>query len=48
MKNIIKERITETSFYLTQALLKEDVEQIDRLKAELNNLIEEYKYQLKK
>jgi len=48
MKNIIRERIIETNYFLTQALLKEDVEQIDRLKAELNNLIEEYKYQLKK
>ncbi len=48
MKDIIRERIIETNYFLTSALLKEDIEQIDRLRAELNNLIEEYKYQLKK
>lgn len=48
MKDIIRERIIETNYFLTTALLKEDIEQIDRLRAELNNLIEEYKYQLKK
>ena len=48
MKTIIKEKIIETNYYLTQALMNEDVKEIDRLRAELNNLLEEYKYQLKK
>jgi|688.fasta_scaffold170718_2 hypothetical protein len=48
MKDIIREKIIETNYFLTAALLKEDVKEIDRLRAELNNLIEQYKYQLKK
>jgi hypothetical protein len=48
MKDIIREKIIETNYFLTTALLKEDVKEIDRLRAELNNLVEQYKYQLKK
>jgi hypothetical protein len=48
MKDIIREKIIETNYFLVAALLKEDVKEIDRLRAELNNLVEQYKYQLKK
>lgn len=46
MKEIIKEKIIETNYYLTQSLLKEDIQEIERLRAELNNLVEEYKNQI--
>jgi len=46
MKDIIRERIIETNYFLTTALLKEDVKEIDRLRGELNNLVEQYKNEL--
>ena len=48
MKNTIRERIIETNYFLVAALLKEDVKEIDRLRAQLNNLVEQYKNELNK
>jgi hypothetical protein len=43
MKDSIREKIIETNYFLVAALLKEDDKEIDRLRGELNNLIEQYK-----
>lgn len=44
----IRERIIETNFYLTQELLvKKRPNEVERLRAELNNLIDIYLSELK-
>lgn len=48
MKEIIRGKILETNFYLTEALLNDDVENIERLRAELANLFCQYKNELTK
>ena len=48
MKDSIREKIIETNYFLVAALLKEDSKEIDRLRCELNNLVEQYKNELNK
>jgi len=48
MKEQIKEQIIETNFYLTQALIKGNVEDIEKFRAQLNNLVDSYKNELNK
>lgn len=43
MKEQIKDKILSVSYYLTQSLIKGDKDEIERLRSELNNLIEKYK-----
>jgi F0F1-type ATP synthase membrane subunit b/b' len=45
-RDILREKIIETSYYITQAVIVSNIEDIDRLRAELNNLIELYKKEL--
>lgn len=45
-KDILREKIIETSYYITQAVMKSNIEDIERLRAEMNNLIELYKNEL--
>jgi len=46
-RDILREKIIETSYYITQAIIVSNLEEIDRLRAELNNLIELYRKELK-
>ena len=45
-KDILREKIIETSYYITQAVMMSNIEDIERLRAEMNNLIELYKNEL--
>jgi len=45
-RDILREKIIETSYYITQAVIVSNIEDINRLRAELNNLIELYKKEL--
>jgi len=45
-KEVLREKIIETSYYITQAVMKSNIEDIERLRAEMNNLIELYKNEL--
>ena len=47
-KDNLREKIIETSYYITQAVMLSNIEDIERLRAEMNNLIELYKNELKK
>ena len=45
-KDILREKIIETSYYITQAVMMSNIEDIERLRGEMNNLIELYKNEL--
>ena len=45
-KDILREKILSTNYYLTQAVITSKIEDIERLRAEMNNLIELYKNEL--
>ena len=47
-KEDLKQEIISTSYYLTEALLDENIEDIDFLRVKLNNLTEVYKNELMK
>ena len=47
-KEDLKQEIISTSYYLTEALLDENIEDIDFLRVKLNNLTEVYKNKLTK
>lgn len=38
----IRERVIETNYYLTQAMLNDNKEEVQRLRVKLNNLIKKY------
>ena len=42
-KDQIRERIIECSYHLTQSMLKNDFKEMDKIKSEMNQLIEKYK-----
>jgi hypothetical protein len=46
-KDILREEIIKTSYYLTQAIISSNIEDIERLRNHLNNIIELYKTELK-
>ena len=43
MKEKIKEKMIECFFYLSQAMLKNDFDEVDRLRLEIDELIVQYK-----
>lgn len=45
-KEVLREKILSTNYYLTQAIIISNIEEIERLRAEMNNLIELYKKEL--
>lgn len=45
-KEALREKIIETSYYITQAVMMSNIEDIERLRGEMNNLIELYKNEL--
>lgn len=47
-RDTLKEKIIETNYYLTQAIIMSNIKDIDRLRVELNKLIELYKTELTK
>lgn len=47
-KEEIKERLIELYYYLSQVMLKEDLEEINNLRLEIDNLIKEYLNVIKK
>jgi hypothetical protein len=47
-KEQLRENILETNYFLTQALMKEDIKSIERLRAELSNLFDLYEKELNK
>lgn len=47
-KEEIKERLIELYYYLSQAMLKKDLEEINNLRLEIDNLIKEYLNVIKK
>lgn len=44
--DILMDKILSTNYYLTQAIIMAKIEDIERLRAEMNNLIELYKNEL--
>lgn len=42
MKEQIKENIVELNYYLSKAMLEDDYKEVIRLKAEINELINQY------
>ena len=47
-KELLREEIIETSFYLTQAVISNNVTDIERTREHLNRIIELYKKELNK
>lgn len=48
MKEQLRENILETSYFLTQSLMKGNIEDIEKFRAQLNELINRYKNELNK
>jgi predicted GIY-YIG superfamily endonuclease len=46
IRDILREEIIETSFYLTQSITAGNIEDIDRLRQHLNRIVELYKKEL--
>lgn len=45
-KDTLREEVIETSYYLTQAIIASNLEDIERLREHLNNIIGLYKKEL--